>query len=64
MNPTKRTSIHIRRADEEIFLKISKLDFGNGIGVFVSDMMNKYGQEYIDAKVKSQVEKLEKLTKV
>jgi len=57
-----RTSIHIRRADEEIFLKISKLDFGNGIGVFVSDMMNKHGQDYIEKKVQEQIDKLNNLT--
>jgi len=59
MNPTKRTTIHIRRSDEEIFSKLSQLE---NFGEFVSDMMNRYGPEYIDAKVKTKVEKLEKLT--
>lgn len=58
MNPIKRTTIHIRRADEKIFSKLSQLNFGE----FVSDMMQEYGQEYFDAKVKAEVEKLEKLT--
>jgi len=58
---TIRTSIHIRRADEEIFHKISKLDFGNGIGVFVSDMMNEHGLDYVDKKVQEEIKKLNKI---
>jgi len=61
MNKPLRTSIHIRRADEEIFLKISHLNYG--FGQFVSDMMNKHGQEYVETKVEEQVKELNKLTR-
>ena len=54
-----RTSIHIRRDDEEIFLKISHLNFGE----FVSYMMNKHGESWIIDQVEEQVKKLNKLTK-
>jgi len=56
-----RTAIHIRRADEETFRNLSKLHYG--FGRFVSDMMNKYGVDYIDAKVREQVKELTELTK-
>jgi len=57
MKEPKRTTIHIRRADEKIFSKLSNLNFGE----FVSDMMNEHGPEYFSAKVKAEVEKLKKL---
>lgn len=57
MKPTIRTTIHIRRDDEEIFSKLSQLGFGE----FVSDMMNEHGPDYIDNKVKAEVKKLEKI---
>ena len=59
MKPTKRTTIHIRRDDEQIFSTLSQLNFGE----FVSDMMKEHGPKYFDAKVKAQVEKLKKFTK-
>ena len=60
MNKPLRTSIYIRRADEDMFHKISKLP--NGFGRFVADMMNQHGPEYIAIKAKEQVKELNKLT--
>lgn len=60
MNKPLRTSIHIRRADEDIFRNISRLHYG--FGQFVADMMRKYGPDYVADKVKEQVEELNKLT--
>jgi len=62
MNKIVRTAIHIRRADEEIFRNLSKLHYG--FGRFVSDMMNQYGSDYIDTKVREQVKELNKLTNI
>lgn len=53
-----KTSVHIRQVDEEIYKKLSQLNFG----LFISDMMQKHGQDYIDDKVEKQVKELNKLT--
>jgi len=58
MKEPKRTTIHIRRADEEIFIKLSQLNFGE----FVSDMMNEHGPFYIEVKAEEQIERMNKLT--
>jgi len=57
-HPIVQTSVHIRRKDEKIYNKLSQFVFSE----FVSDMMNQHGPEYFAAKVKAEVEKLEKLT--
>ena len=58
MKEPKRTMIHIRRKDEEIFSKLSQLNFSE----FVSDMMQAHGPLYIEVKAEEQIERMNKLT--
>ena len=55
MNKPVRTSVQIRKADQEIYRKVSQFNFSG----FISDMLNQYGQEYVDTRV----QELTKLTK-
>ena len=50
-----RTTIQIRKADKEIYGKVSKFNFSG----FISEMLNKYGQKYVD----DMVQELSKLAK-
>ena len=47
MTKPVRTSIQIRKADQEIYHKVSQFNFSG----FISDMLNKYGQDYVDVKL-------------
>ena len=47
MNKPLRTTLQIRRADEEIYKKVAQFNFSG----FISEMLSRYGQLYIDARV-------------
>ncbi len=44
-----RTTLQIRKADEQIYSKLSQFNFSK----FVSEMLHAHGQEWINKEVKS-----------